>query len=874
MLASSEKDPNIPDYLSPDYDLNKATKPTLKSILTANGVPFPPADQKRGYYVDLFQTHIAQNRAKLIAQYRKTTKPSKAKPWVEIATTRARASSSLTLVDDESEEQTLKPSATSSKAAALNDRKRRRRTVATPQDLESEDIKSRSSSSSPPVRAGTSSRSAQEQQQYDDIDEIFSDDNPFQSGGESPNNPRNPLRKKKLTKKPKAEEDQDVSTAKATYEAPPRPAPVPSRATTNRRRTLATSQVGGKNRPPGAVASPLPFMFKAPETNFVKPEDPNPPVFTSRAPETASDAADVAADTPRRRATRAASRKSTSEILSPTTNLRRSTRGSRKSMAVMETVNSDNDSAPASSSASPPIRSKAATIQLSPSSSSSEFLNKPRMPLSPDVSYGKKVLSTPPPPLTPEHVAEADKVKEEEDSLPATTLATTTRPAKASKTTKKSTKTKSESAAGTTTTKKVKKGKSKEAQEKTRQRSGALFDPYQLFTLVLLVALGLFAHWYVSFKDVIGYCDPEVPAHNGTVKYTGYNPLGYVLPVCRPCPPHGVCVGNTLLSCDSMDLTVERHWLAKLIPPGYLPFPLEWPSCVQDLNKRRMEVRKQERMKNLVNTVDETVRKWVGKVQCGEIQLPADEYGWVWSRSSGRGEVIGMPMNLCKDELVHKLSKKWTLATFEEAWETALPHIPTALSSTTTTSSKNPARRVFISHNPPVMSLPCRLRRSMWETIRAYYSELVLSGLTLIGCLVLWYRRQMALHDARIVSMLVEDVLDMIHEESENNRLDPVRHPVPGLPLVQLRDHFLPLVVPKTTDDDANSDGSGGAAVGSGPILDPSGRTRWYLPDPRSRDRIWKQVASLVLRNSNVRELMVEVRGEEHVVWEWVGSFA
>ncbi|KAJ3079084.1 hypothetical protein HK102_004042 [Quaeritorhiza haematococci] len=268
------------------------------------------------------------------------------------------------------------------------------------------------------------------------------------------------------------------------YEPPPRPAPVPSRATTNRRRTLATSQVGGKNRPPGAVASPLPFMFKAPETNFMKPDDPNPFVFTSnsRAPETA----DVATDTPRRRATRAASRisKSASEILSPTTNLGRSTTGtgSRKSMAVMETVtvNSDTDSgdsALASFSSSPPIQ-------------------------------GKKVFSTPPPPLTPKHAAGtgADKVKEEEDFLPATTLATTTRPAKSSKPTKKLTKTKSESAAGTTTlacrcTKKVICNKGK-TQEKKRQRSGALFDLSWLFTLVLFVAPGLFVYWYVFFKDV------------------------------------------------------------------------------------------------------------------------------------------------------------------------------------------------------------------------------------------------------------------------------------------------------------------------------------------------------------------------------------
>lgn len=67
--------------------------------------------------------------------------------------------------------------------------------------------------------------------------------------------------------------------------------------------------------------------------------------------------------------------------------------------------------------------------------------------------------------------------------------------------------------------------------------------------------------------------------------------------------------------------------------------------------------------------------------------------------------------------------------------------------------------------------------------------------------------------------------------------VDPVQFPYEGIPVVHLRDLLL--------------------------SEEHSAKRRQYL---------WERVRRIVETNSNVRARMMEVKGEPHRVWEWVGG--
>ena len=46
------------------------------------------------------------------------------------------------------------------------------------------------------------------------------------------------------------------------------------------------------------------------------------------------------------------------------------------------------------------------------------------------------------------------------------------------------------------------------------------------------------------------------------------------------------------------------------------------------------------------------------------------------------------------------------------------------------------------------------------------------------------------------------------------------------------------------------------------------------LRNDREKRLLWKQVALLIHQNSNIRESIMMLKGEQHVVWEWIGRGA
>ncbi|KAI8816340.1 Man1-Src1p-C-terminal domain-containing protein [Fimicolochytrium jonesii] len=393
-----------------------------------------------------------------------------------------------------------------------------------------------------------------------------------------------------------------------------------------------------------------------------------------------------------------------------------------------------------------------------------------------------------------------------------------------------------------------------------------LFVALCVFTVV---AMG-FSHWYWEARDVIGYCDPLNPAKNEG-PYTGYNPLGFVLPTCKDCPPHSVCVDKTILSCEPANYTTEVNILARLLPTKLLPFPLDQPSCVKDLRKQREEQKRDQHVETLLTVLNTAVRTWVGTAECGgfvpEITDPV--------RSHRTGHVLGMPWSLAKQNLRNVIGRKWDDTKFDTYWNYAIgrirhpdpDHVVPLLTEVMDEANRT---RLFQSREPPIMSLTCRLRRSIWETSKTYWMQLSGMGITVVFFVWFWFKRQTVAREARIVSQLVEDVLDAVSEEAENNRVDPVRYPMPGMAVAQLKDFFLvPHTIPGLTPIDTSSHSHEQSVVD-----EASGRTRFYVPDESTRDRIWDNVTRLVEKNSGLRETVMEIRGESHLVWQWIGSAA
>ncbi|KND04981.1 uncharacterized protein SPPG_00665 [Spizellomyces punctatus DAOM BR117] len=387
-----------------------------------------------------------------------------------------------------------------------------------------------------------------------------------------------------------------------------------------------------------------------------------------------------------------------------------------------------------------------------------------------------------------------------------------------------------------------------------------------LITLLVFLAAATFGHWYWEARDVMGYCDGnETAVRNGT--YEGYNPLGLVLPICRKCPPRGVCVDKTVLDCDHPDYILEPNLLTTAIPSKYLPFPLAEPKCVKDTKKQKAEVQRQQHIEALLNFLSTVVRTWIGTAECGGIIRQITDP----LRSTATGNILGMPYSVARDELRNVIGKKWDDEKLKTYWDLAIQLIRESGPDQSTSDlaeimDETGRTRLLYSTQPPIMSVSCRLKRSIWETSRAYWLPLSALGITVIFFVWFWYQRQAVAREARMIARLVEDVLDAVSDEAENYRLDPTRHPIPGLSVAQLKDYLLPHVIPGS---DRHGKGKGESVFD-----EKTGHTKWHLVDERARDLTWEKVHQLVLKNSNVRETVMDLRGESHLVWQWIGSHA
>lgn len=134
----------------------------------------------------------------------------------------------------------------------------------------------------------------------------------------------------------------------------------------------------------------------------------------------------------------------------------------------------------------------------------------------------------------------------------------------------------------------------------------------------------------------------------------------------------------------------------------------------------------------------------------------------------------------------------------------------------------------------PTMSIGCRTRLVMGAFYRTYKMKIWTSGLVLLSIFYSWFRLRTRSRQQRRVEELVQAVLQILAEQDALNRRDPT---IPSsISIHQIRDAL------------------------------------FFKSSARQRATLWPTVCQAIGRNSNVRETVMSIKGEQHRVWEWIGS--
>lgn len=194
--------------------------------------------------------------------------------------------------------------------------------------------------------------------------------------------------------------------------------------------------------------------------------------------------------------------------------------------------------------------------------------------------------------------------------------------------------------------------------------------------------------------------------------------------------------------------------------------------------------------------------------------------------------------------------------------------------------------RLFHSNNPAIQSFSCSAKKAIWKWMIENSLTLIVGGFSILFGVYGYISYTTMAFETLVVTSLVDDVIIAVHAENDNHLREPALHPIPGLAISQLKDHFLPssteFYLPPTLtehkEESAPKESNSAKSIDSQhlyreSVLDSHGRRVWYVAEP-SRSNIWKRVTAAVSKNSNIRETTAHIKGESHLVWKWVGSNA
>jgi hypothetical protein len=867
---------DLPEYLAEGWDPESASVNELVSILSERGVDIPAKREKKQFYVDLFQSEVAAKRSKIAAKLEKIRMMSPAKM------TPAKAS----VVSALNAQSRLRDESWAPASPSASKRKLKGATSFTDGSAaaNAEDNGSSSASSSKATPNTVKSMKDDEEGRFSGTDDELR---------KSPGRVKKPRHKEDTTGSSLKNSEPIVLETDDEEEVPlvaSTPRKRSSRSTKGKKSAdvgAAESSTPAKPKPVSEFVSPQTFDFKVPTPKLKESESVERPAESSRIfeiPSSVTESSEPAppfahvSSTPRRKTTAAG------ELPAEKQTERRKTVAGTPMDQVKMSFNTNNT--PGSPARFIDFQKLATPVKALPTN----FVDLMGPTTPAPVSTTKKSEGTPARSKSPKRSPNRDSGRfEPDETLAWDSLLPAPKDSPAKETFVSAPQTP------------VGKPKLQQARKLAtvvtrRQRRAKKLTPVAVVKYIISLALVTYVTIITVFWDRLSYRDRgTLPPRLGILENKDLDSLlSRLIPTTRECPEGAVCNGKAVLSCNSPDYILQRNAFATFGARYFtaetfqflVPFGLADPICVQDTAKLRREARKQEQADSLFNYLEDIVRYWTGRVICGEVDpdLETTPQERSMARSTKTKEVLGMPISAGKRALRKIVGSKWTDDKFEEYWGMILLRLadPAANKSSdgeggiTTTVDESGKYRLLVARREPVFSISCSVRRNIWQQVMRHWLELLATGALLLGSTVYYLRSRAAARDAVIVGTLVEDVLDSLYAESENHRTDPTRHPVPGLSVPQLRDHFLSVAVSTGTavPNLPNLSVPASPLEGAIPVLDSQGRTRWTLPDESTRDRIWKKTSTLVLRNACVRETTMEFRGDFHVVWQWIGSHA
>ena len=365
----------------------------------------------------------------------------------------------------------------------------------------------------------------------------------------------------------------------------------------------------------------------------------------------------------------------------------------------------------------------------------------------------------------------------------------------------------------------------------------------KIFCAFMAVFLTFSAHYLATDNARLHYCDGQ------EVKM-----IYPFSPECVNCPPNAICEQRLVKGCVAEHKLKNNIW-SFLLPEKMIPFPFNQPKCVYQQTENITESVKAKQIDYLVDVVELLVRQFIGNVECHTAKY-RKEMKWIFS-SRLPLKAIGMPVSLAKDELQTLVAKQLDSAQFDEYWTSVLDRIFTGKTSTLSTviDELEQKHRFLISSKPPISSYSCVIRNALWSIAVKYSSYLLGAGSAMILMLYIVMQRAQRQYERHIEVTLVEEIIQSIHAEAINFHHDSVKHAYPGIPVAQLKDHFLPRSLSHSKESD----------------VDANGRIIFYVAD-HTRKKIWNRIRAEVLKNSSVRETNAQIKGEAQLVWMWIGS--
>lgn len=329
-----------------------------------------------------------------------------------------------------------------------------------------------------------------------------------------------------------------------------------------------------------------------------------------------------------------------------------------------------------------------------------------------------------------------------------------------------------------------------------------------------MMALAVLLGGYLRYKFFyeLPYCDNAVTLHKYLPKSMQLSILSSLSEMCIPCPIHGKCAGGRLSCLDGF--IARRNWIAF------------GQDCVPDRRKLSLA-------DDLATKVRQLLAERAGQAICGGIP------------ELGRVVTAGELAALVRAKYPRA---EWNSAQFDSFYRMALEDIGRNAAAMGIEVSHNPMYdrgreyaylpcrdgSVMMQSRVPAMGVGCRMRLVVGAFYRAYRMKLWTGGLLLLSTLYLWFRLRTRSHQQRRVEELVQAVLQILAEQDALNRRDPT---IPSsISIHQIRDAL------------------------------------FFKSSARQRTTLWPVVCQAIGRNSNVRETVMSIKGEQHRVWEWIGS--